>query len=147
MQITPTCSLNSLTPLAADLSLTFSASPPSSGDGDLFSPWREPQASQGNRIGLLGAAELGAGEGRETLKGFCSHLFCQHIILDLDVRVGCHVIASARPAFFPLPLRKSLPTAPPAGLENASPRHPLPALGPLRPLPSPLSYLIFCPFK
>lgn len=151
MQITPTCSPNSLSPLAPDLSLTFSASPPSSLSSFLWG-WRpilrverEPQASQGNRIVLLGASDLGTmagGGGKRVLKDLSSTYFTSKL---LGTWMSGLAFASGRP-FLSASCLNPAPTAPPAGLKLPSPCHPS-AQAPRLPLPPPSPYLIFCPFK
>ena len=55
------------------------------------------------------------GRRQGSTEGLSSHLLCQQIILVLGVRTGCPVLPATGLAFFPPPLFKSLPTAPPAG--------------------------------
>ena len=119
MQITPTCSPNSLSPLAPDLSLTFSASPPSSLSSFLWG-WRpilrverEPQASQGNRIVFLGPSDLETmgGGGKRALKDLSSAYFTSKL---LGTWMSGLALASGRP------FRSS-------SCLNPAPQRPLPA--------------------
>lgn len=154
MQITHTCSQNILTPLAPDLSFTFSLSPLSltlsSRDGDLFSQWGEAQASQDNHMySWMLLNWEGKKRSREGLKGLFIHVFYHWIILDPEVRIGFHIIFALPPFFHP-PLFKSLlhshPLLPYAG--QPPPLHFLmPHSALCSPLPLPSPYLIFCPFK
>lgn len=126
MQITHTCSQNSLSPLAPDLSFTFSLSPLSltlsSRDGDLFSQWGEAQASQDNMYSRTLLNWEGKKRSREVLKGLFIHVFYHWIILDPEVRIGFHIIFALPPFFHP-PLFKSLLLSHPACLTLASPLH------------------------
>lgn len=141
MQITHTCSQNILTPLAPDLSLTFSLThlflTLSSGDGVLSPPPREPQDSQDDHMLLY------LGRKRSTKGPF--HTF---ILSPNCLGPGCQGWRSHH-----------LPRLLSAILSYSSPSHPAasaclmlasPLLSSL-PRPSlsspPSPYLIVCPFK